>query len=223
MLELRKAAWKAGNNGSRNEAVAICDELLRQDDERINLYKTIELKVTLPVTFRARQCDIISVPQSTAFSWRLSLKTSPVKPRYIIVGFQTNKDRDQILNPSIFNHNDLKNMYIMLNQERYPAVDYILSFPNHQFLRAYRDVFVFRKKFYGINELITQSSITPSDYKDLYPLMVFDVSKQSERLKPSVVDVQIKATLNATAPADTEVFVVVNLINGYNFNQTETK
>ncbi|XP_065668207.1 uncharacterized protein LOC136088425 [Hydra vulgaris] len=30
MLELRIAVWKAGNTGSRNEAVAICDELLRQ-------------------------------------------------------------------------------------------------------------------------------------------------------------------------------------------------
>ncbi|XP_065645735.1 uncharacterized protein LOC136076190 [Hydra vulgaris] len=29
-LELRIAAWKAGNTGARNEAVAICDELLRQ-------------------------------------------------------------------------------------------------------------------------------------------------------------------------------------------------
>ncbi|XP_065665373.1 uncharacterized protein LOC136086811 [Hydra vulgaris] len=30
MLELRIAAWKAGNTGARNEAVAICDKLLRQ-------------------------------------------------------------------------------------------------------------------------------------------------------------------------------------------------
>ncbi|XP_065651126.1 uncharacterized protein LOC136079321 [Hydra vulgaris] len=55
--------------------------------ERINLYKSIESKVTLPVTFRARQCHTITVPQSTTFSWRLSVKTSPEKPRYIIVGF----------------------------------------------------------------------------------------------------------------------------------------
>jgi hypothetical protein len=100
-------------------------------------------------------------------------------------------------------------MYIMLNQERYPAVDYNLSFPNQQFSRAYRDAATFSEKFYGMNELITQSNITPADYKDLFPLMVFDVSKQSERLKSSVVDVQIKATFNTAVPAGTEAFAVV--------------
>jgi len=179
------------------------------DMERMQLYKTIESKSILPVAYRARQCDTITVPQSTTFSWRLSVKTSTEKPRYIIVGFQTDKDGNQEANPSVFDHCDLKNMYIMLNQERYPAVDYNLSFPNQRISRAYRDAATFSEKFYGMNELITQGNITPSDYKDLFPLLVFDVSKQSERLKSSVVDVQIKATFNTAVPAGTEAFAVV--------------
>jgi len=182
--------------------------VIPSDMERMQLYKTIEAKASLPVSYRARQCDTITVPQSTTFSWRLSVKTSTEKPRYIIVGFQTNKDGNQQANPSIFDHCDLKNMYIMLNQDRYPAVDYNLSFPNQQFSRAYRDASTFSEKFYGMNDLITQSNITPSDYKELFPLMVFDVSKQSERLKSSVVDVQIKATFNTAVPAGTEAVVV---------------
>ena len=39
--------------------------------------------------------------------------------------------------------------------------------------------------------------------------MVFNVSKQSERLKTSVVDIQVKATFNTAAPARTEAFAVV--------------
>ncbi|XP_065667616.1 uncharacterized protein LOC136087917 [Hydra vulgaris] len=179
------------------------------DVERITLYKSIESKVTLPVSFRARQCDTISVAQSHTFSWRLSVKTSPEKPRYIIIAFQTSKDGDQNANALIFVYCDLKNLYIMFNQERYPAVDYNLSFPNQQFSRAYRDEAVFNKKFYGMNKLITHSNINPSDYKDLYPLFVFDVSKQSERLKSSTIDVQIKATFNTAVLADTEAIAVV--------------
>ena len=179
------------------------------DMEKMQLYKTIESKATLSVAYRARQCDTITVPRSTTFSWRLSVQTSPEKPRYIIVGFQTNKGGNQEANPSIFDHCNLKNMYVTLNQQRYPAVDYNLSFPNHQFSRAYRDAATFSEKYYGMNELISQGNITPADYKDLYPLMVFDVSKQSERLKSSVVDVQIKATFNAAVPAGTEAYAVV--------------
>ena len=183
--------------------------VIPSDMERMQLYKTIESKLTLPVAYRARQCDTITVPQSTSFSWRLSVKTSPEKPRYIIVGFQTDRSGNQESNPSLFNHCDLKNIYVMMNQERYPAVDHNLSFPNQQFSRAYRDASSFSQKFYGMDKLITQGNITPVDYKELYPLFVFDVSKQSERLKSSVVDIQIKALFNAAVPADTEAYAVV--------------
>lgn len=197
--------------------------IIPADMERMQLYKTIESKATLPVAFRARQCDTITVPQSTTFSWRLSVKTSPEKPRYILVGFQTEKDGDQEKNPSVFDHCDLKNMYIMMNQERYPAVDYNLSFPNQQFSRAYYEASRFSEKFYGMDQLVTQSNITPSDFKDLFPIMVFDVSKQSERLKSGVVDIQIKATFNAAAPAGTEAFAVVVSDKMLNFQSDGAK
>jgi hypothetical protein len=179
------------------------------DMARMTLYKTIESKTSVPVAYRARQCDTITVSQSTTFSWPLSVKTAPEKPRWIVVGFQTDRGGDQEHNPSIFDHCNLKNMYVMMNQERYPAVDYDLSFPNQKFSRAYRDAASFSAKFYGMDQLITQSNITPADYKDLFPLMVFDVSKQSERLKSSVVDIQIKATFNAAVPAETQAYAVI--------------
>ena len=87
------------------------------DMERMQLYKSIESNVSVPVAYRARQCDTITVPQSTSFSWRLSVKSSPEKLRYIIVAFQTEKDGGQERNPSIFNNCNLKNLCIMLNQD----------------------------------------------------------------------------------------------------------
>ena len=65
------------------------------DAEKFSIYKTIESKVKVPVAYRTRQCDMLSVPESTSFTWRLSVKTALEKPRFIIVGFQTAKDGDQ--------------------------------------------------------------------------------------------------------------------------------
>ena len=45
-----------------------------------------------------------------------------------------------------------------------------------KFSRAYEDVSEFSDKFNGMNEMIAQCNISPSDYRDLYPLFVFDVS-----------------------------------------------
>ena len=97
----------------------------------------------------------------------------------------------------------------MPSSDRYPAVDYHSSFPNQQFSRAYSDAAMFEVKFFDMDEFITQSNITPSDYKTLYPLFVFDVSKPKERLKSSVVDIQIKAQFTENVPANTKAYTVV--------------
>ena len=152
---------------------------------------------------------MLSVPETTSFTWQLSVKTASEKPRFIIAGFQTAKDGHQTKNPSTFDHVNLKNAYVTLNSYRYPAVDYNLSFANQTFPRVYGDVALFEVKFFGMDELITQSNITPSDYKTLYPLFTFDVSEQKEKLKSSVVDIQIKANFTENVPAKTRAFALV--------------
>ena len=139
----------------------------------------------------------------------LSVKTAPEKPRFIIVGFQTAKDGDQTKNPSTLDHVILKNAYITLNSDRYPAVNYNLSFSNQQFPRVNGDAALFGVKFFGMDELITQSNIRPCDYNTLYPFLTFDVNKQKEKLKSSVVDIQIKANFTENVPANTKAFALV--------------
>lgn len=192
-----------------NKVAWFIPHVLPADAEKFQLYKIIESKSKLPVAYRMRQCESISVPKTTNFTWRLSVKSSPEKPRYIIVGFQTEKDGDQEKNPSVFDNLNVRNMYAMLNSTRYPEVDYNLSFPKQQFSRVYGDAASFRSKFYNMDELVSNPNITPSDYKTLYPLFVFDVSKQSERLKTSVTDIQIKMQFNQNVPTGTEAFALV--------------
>ena len=104
---------------------------------------------------------------------------------------------------------NLRNAYVVLNSDCYPAVDYNLSFANQKFFRVYGDAAFFGVKFFGMDELITQSNITPSDYKTLYHLFTFDVSKQKEKLKSSVVDIQMKANFTENVPANTRAFALV--------------
>ena len=154
---------------------------IQADAEKFSIYKTIESKVKVPIAYRTRQCDMLSVPESTSFTWRLSVKTAPEIPRFIIVGFQTAKDGDQTKNPSTFDHVNLRNVYVMLNPDRYPVVEYNLSFSKEKFSRVY----------------------------GVYTLFAFDVSKQKEKLKSSVVDIQIKANFTENVPANTRAFALV--------------
>ena len=152
------------------------------DSNKMELYKIIERKEKLPVGYRMIQCDTASIPQTNSFSWRLSVKSSPEVPRFIIVGFQTGKTNSQTENISIFNNVNVSNIYVMLNSMKYPTADYNISFLSQIFSRVYGDTTQFRSKFY-MDELISSPNINPIDFKSLYPLFLFDVSKQSEKLK----------------------------------------
>jgi len=124
------------------------------------------------------QCDGIPVPQTRSFTWRLSVKSAPEKPRWIIQAFQTDKSGNQEHNPSIFDHCNLTNMFVTLNSRRYPEIDYDNNtFTQQKFSRVYGDAAAFTTKFYGLEELISNPNITPANFKELYPLFVFDTNK----------------------------------------------
>ena len=93
------------------------------------------------------QCDSSQVPpDSTNFVWRLGVKSSPDIPRFIIVGFQTGKNNDQETNPAIFDHLNVRNIYVTLNAKRYPDTDYDINFTANKYSRIYGDTALFRKK-----------------------------------------------------------------------------
>ena len=185
--------------------------VIPSDAYRLQLDKIIEKKEKIPVGYRMLQCDSTQVPNgNTTFTWRLGVKSSPDIPRFIIVGFQTNKNNDQQTNPALFNHCRVRNIYVTLNAKRYPDTDYDNDFVKNQYSRIYGDASLFRKKFFNMDELVSNSGVEPINFKDLFPLYVFDVTKQSEKLKTSVSDIHIKAFFNNPGVAnDTMAYAVI--------------
>ena len=190
--------------------------VIPSDAYRLQLDKVIEKKEKIPVGYRMLQCDSTQVTENIkTFTWRLGVKSSPDIPRFIIVGFQSGKNNGQTTNPAIFDPLYVRNIYVTLNAKRYPDTDYNNDFAKNHYSRIYGDAALFRKKFYNMDELISNPGIDPIDYKKLFPLYVFDVTKQSEKLKTSVSDIHIKAFFdNAPAgavnpPANTMAYAVI--------------
>ena len=111
-------------------------------DNKNKLYKIIERKETLQVGYRMIQCINASVPQTTLFTWDLKSAESAEVPRFIIVGFKTNKSNNQRQNPAIFNNVGVNNIYVTLNSSKYPATDYCYVH-TQLFLALYMCVFIF--------------------------------------------------------------------------------
>ena len=72
----RGAAAGAGKV-SLNKISRLMPHVIPADAEKFSIYKTAELKLKLSVAYRTRQCDMLSVPESISFTWRLIVKTAP--------------------------------------------------------------------------------------------------------------------------------------------------
>ena len=175
--------------------------VIPSDAYRLQLDKIIEKKEKIPVGYRMLQCDNTSIT-GTEFTWRLGVKSSPDIPRFIIVGFQIGRNNNQEQNPARFDNCNIGNIYVTLNAKRYPDTDYDINFNENRFCRIYGDSSTFRKKFYNMDELVSNHNINPVDYKNLYPIFVFDVTKQSEKLKTAVSDIHVKMCFNTNPALD---------------------
>ena len=227
-MQQRLTLTRTGDNDSifRANAIAVgkiniqrirwfMPHVIPSDAYRLQLDKIIEKKEKIPVGYRMLQCDNTQVPENQkTFTWRLGVKSSPDIPRFIIIGFQSGKNNNQEQNPAIFDHLYVRNIYVTLNAKRYPDTDYDNDFTKNQFSRIYGDAALFRKKFFNMDELVSNCGINPIEFRNLYPLYVFDVTKQSEKLKTSVSDIHIKAFFDNVPgannpPANTMAYAVI--------------
>ena len=114
---------------------------------KYELLKQINDQQVLSVDLRVRQCATITVPESNPFFWRLGIRSSPEKPRNLILGFKTDKEGNQTRNLGLFDHCMLSNTYVLLNNQRYPVMDFYTDFAKNHYDCLYREFYSFLHKF----------------------------------------------------------------------------
>ncbi|KAJ8879549.1 hypothetical protein PR048_020157 [Dryococelus australis] len=124
------------------------------------------------------------------------------KPRYVILAFQTNKQHNILADKSTFDHCKVQNVKIFLNNESYPYIDFNTSFDQKRFTLAYYlhnqlQVLYYRCDSYPL--------LSPEMFSRMTPLLVFDTSKQNER----VVDCRIEIISKVNIPANTAVYCLI--------------
>ena len=193
------------------------------DVRKANLYKSIAANNVIPVSSRMRQCETFSLPQARSTVWRLGVSSAPEKPQWVLVGLQTNKSGNQENNAARFNHCGLTNMQVWLNHSRYPSVDMATDFAKEQYVGVYKSFYDFASRYYGIDNLLAGSGVSPDTFKSLYPIHVFEGSKQSERLTEGDVDLTVRMEFSAIVPANTQAYALVISDRMLKFKSDESK
>ena len=176
------------------------------DKSSIQLLSDVKDRKVLPIEFLSRQCESIELNSGQRnLDWRLSVATGSERPRYVILAFQENRfNRDQV-NSAVFDNLGIRNAYIEFNSERYPNQNLELNFSNNRFAGGYQMLVDFFKNVMRMESC----PVKLTTFKNVYPLLVFDISHQLERLKDTASDIRIKAEFDSNLPQNCHAYALV--------------
>ena len=177
-----------------------------KDTEKLKVLKYIENDMPLTVPFRSWELyEHPSLPQTTNHSWNIATALKLERPRYVIVGFQTDKtgvDKDA----SKFDHCSITDLRVYLNGERFPYNDYKLDFTNHKIGALYEHYANFQSSYYGNSQW---PLLTKSTFIKHAPLFVIDCSKQKEDIKLGAINISLEFSSSTNIPANTSAFCLI--------------
>lgn len=167
------------------------------DSEKLRLYKYIQKDPHIHIPFRQWEMhEYANLPTtSDTLSWPIRTTNQLEKPRYVIVGFQTNRKNSITKDMSQFDSCDIKDLKVYLNSVYYPY-DSLLS-NSALFYDIYAN---FQSSYYG---KAGSPILNFTEYKTKCPIYVIDCSKQNDSIKSGPVEVKLDIHTNNNFPANT--------------------
>lgn len=177
---------------------------------RARLLESVKSRQEVPISFSGRTGEHTIVTQNVRnYEWMINRAAGIEKPRWIIVGFQTDKTSTQEQNPAVFDHINVTNAFVQLNSEKYPSEDTTVDFATNDYVDFCDMAEEFKREHYEFNNLIGGTQIDMINYKKLFPLLVFDLRHQSEVIKSNIMSMKLNFKFSANVPAQTSMYVVI--------------
>jgi len=194
-IELSKIIWKM-------PVIRVSDK------EKIKLLKVLDSRKPLACAFRNWDlCEYPVLPQNTSHSWTVKSSSLLEKPRFALIGFQTDR-KNNLFNPSgRFDHCYLKNLKVHLNSEVYPYEDFRADFTNNVTAILYKAYAEFQKSYY--EREYSEPLLAKNIFQQFVPIIVVDLSRQNDNVKSSTVDLRIEFETDKAIPAKTAAYCLI--------------
>nr|DAC81446.1 TPA_asm: hexon [Spodoptera moth adintovirus 1] len=178
------------------------------DKEKINLLKLLEKDRPLQMIFRNWDLyEYPALPKTTKHTWSIKTSSQIEKPRYVIIGLQTNRKNNAGSDMSQFDHCYIRDVRVYLNSTYFPYENLNASFSNNKIALIYEQYTRFQQSYYGRR---SEPLLSEKQFKDLAPLFVVDCSRQADNLKTGpVVDVRVEIESELDIPDQTSAYCLI--------------
>lgn len=182
------------------------------DPAKLSMLRSIERNEKLPIAFRSWDLyELPGVPQSTRNIWSVKTTTQTTKPRYVVVAFQHNRNHGANLNPRYFDHCNITNLRLYLNNERYPYDDVNYNFltPDGDYSEMYALMGNIQRDYYNGGYHTNPNSINQLFKDKLSTIFTFDCSRSDESIKNGMIDVRIEMDARTNFAPQTTAFCLI--------------
>ncbi len=178
------------------------------DAAKISLMKLIDRDTIIKLPFRSWEFqENPLLNESTRNNWTVMSTSQLEKPRYVILGFQTDRKNQIKKDNNTFDHISLKDIKLYLNSESYPYTNLNLDPSKNDVGLLYNMYLQFQRTYYGRKDY--NVTIPRKEFLSSQMLIVFDCSHQNDSIKTGPVDIRIEIETATSVPAKTCCYCLI--------------
>lgn len=179
------------------------------DGAKLSMLKTISRDERLMLPFRSWDLyELPVIPQTTRHTWSVKTTSQVNKPRYVVIALQTNRNNVINRNASHFDHCNISNVKLYLNNERFPYDDFNLNFGDGNFGELFYLFQNIQQTYYNGTSVINPIDVQLDGFL-LRPVFAFDCTRTDESVKNGMVDVRIELEASENIPNNTAAYCLI--------------
>lgn len=179
------------------------------DGAKLIMWKTISRSEGLLIPFRSWDLyELPVLPTTTRHTWSVKTATQVNKPRYVVVAFQMNRNNVVTSNASHFDHCNITNVKLHLNNERYPYDDMNVSFGGNNFTELFHTYQNIQQTYYNETTMNNAVDVDLLGFLER-PIFPFDCTRSDESIKSGMVDIRIEIEASQNIPANTAAYCLI--------------
>ena len=175
------------------------------DVERLRFLKLVEKDEALKIIFRG--WELYQNPQlmtSAKQTWNIKTSNMTEKPRYVIFFFQTNRNDNPLKSSSEFDHCNLRNIKLILNNDSFPQEDL-----DQNVTTKFNE---FYDMYCALYQKFSESNIDPQlSYEQFKksPLYIIDCSHQNENPRSGACSIRVEFECGSDIEAGTSANCII--------------
>lgn len=181
------------------------------DEQKLKLLQIVDKKLDVPLHYRTWELyEYPVLPRTDKQIWSVKASSQLNTPRYVVIGFQTNRQNRIQADKSRFDHCQLTDLKVFLNSESYPYENLNVNFTNQQIAVLYDMYARFQESFYHDRPACCAAPmLTLEEFRQNAPIIVIDCSHQNEVLEMGIIDLRIEFQMREAIAANTAAYCLI--------------